>query len=449
MEMHIAVIGLGKIGQPLAALFASRGYHVTGVDINQTVVESLNAGRTTIVNEPGLAGMIAEAVAHGNLKSTIDTSSAVASADVVLIVVPMLITEQRRPEYRVIDAAFNAVGATLRPGTLVLLETTVPVGDTRQRFARLLEESGLRCGRDFSLAFSPERVQSGHIFLDLATYPKVVGGVDEESGDRAEQFYREALRAPVIRLSSTEAAEFCKLAESVYRDVNIGLVNELALAAEQSGVDITEVISAANSEPQSHLHAPGIGVGGHCMPVYPYFFLADGLPHEIVVAGRVANEQMPAHAVQLLEDCIGDLEGRTILILGLAYRPGVKEAMLSPASELSAILRQRGVRALVHDPLFSSEEIRALGLEPSHLYADDADAVILQTFHPEYRDLDLGRLCRCQVVLDGRNALAPERVRAAGMRYLGIGRSSNAGQRLDVRRSTGTNAGTLSAWSTE
>lgn len=422
MALHIAVIGLGKIGQPLAALFASRGYQVTGVDINQRVVESLNAGRTTIVNEPGLAETIGEAVAHGNLTATSDTSSAVASADIVLIVVPMLITEQRQPEYRLIDAAFNAVAAGLRPGSLVLLETTVPVGDTRQRFAKLLEGNGLRCGRDFSLAFSPERVQSGHIFRDLATYPKVVGGVDEESGCRAEQFYREALRAPVIRLSSTEAAEFCKLAESVYRDVNIGLVNELALSAERSGIDIIEVISAANSEPQSHLHAPGIGVGGHCMPVYPYFFLADGLPHEIVAAGRVANERMPAHAVQLLEGCFGDLEGRTILILGLAYRPGVKEAMLSPASELSALLKERGVRALVHDPLFSSEEIRALGLEPSPLYADDADALILQTFHPEYHDLDLRRLGRCRVVLDGRNALAPELVRAAGMRYVGIGR---------------------------
>jgi nucleotide sugar dehydrogenase len=420
--MRIAVVGLGKIGQPLAALYASRGHQVTGADINPAVVDCLNKGETTVVNEPGLAAMVAETVAAGRLRATRDTAEAVAGAEVVLVAVPMLIDEQRALDYRMMDAAFAAVAKGLRPGTLVLLETTVPVGDTRRRFGAQLERTGLHMGEDFCLAFSPERVQSGRIFRDLETYPKVVGGVDDESGRRAEAFYTEALRAPVIRLSSSEAAEFCKLAESVYRDVNIGLANELALSAERYGVDISEVIPAANSEPQSHIHLPGIGVGGHCMPVYPYFLLAGG-PHPVVAAGRAANEAMPAHAAELLDEQLKGLEGHTILILGLAYRAGVKEPMLSPATELARLLAARGARPLVHDPLFADSEIAALGLDPSPLVAPDAEALVLQTYHPEYRDLDLSRYPLCRLVLDGRNVLDPARVRAAGMCYLGIGRS--------------------------
>ncbi|MGI8551165.1 MAG: nucleotide sugar dehydrogenase, partial [Dehalococcoidia bacterium] len=303
--MKIVVVGLGKIGQPLAALYASRGHQVVGADVSARVVDELNAGHATVVNEPGLQEMLSEAVAHGTLRATTDTAAAVARADVVIVAVPMLINDQRRLDYRMIDAAFASIAAGVTQGSLVLLETTVPIGDTRNRFGRRLEASGLRMGEGFLLAFSPERVQSGRIFRDLATYPKIVGGIDKASGLRAEQFYREALGAPVIRLSSAEAAEFCKLAESVYRDVNIGLVNELALSAERHRIDITEVISAANSEPQSHLHAPGIGVGGHCMPVYPYFLLAEGDGYPVTAAARRVNEAMPAHAADVLADRLG------------------------------------------------------------------------------------------------------------------------------------------------
>lgn len=419
--MRIAVVGLGKIGQPLAALYASSGHDVTGADVDRAVVFALNEGRATVRNEPGLVEKVAESVAAGRLRATLDTAAAVAGAEVVLVAVPMVIDAERALDYRMLDAAFAAIAGGLQPGTLVLLETTVPVGDTRGRFGARLEACGLRMGRDFWLAFSPERVQSGRIFRDLATYPKVVGGVDEESGRRAEAFYCEALAAPVVSLSSAEAAEFCKLAESVYRDVNIGLANELALSAERHGLDIAEIIPAANSEPQSHLHAPGIGVGGHCIPVYPYFLLAGG-PHPIVAAGRAANEAMPAHAADLLAARLGRLDGCTVLILGLAYRAGVKEAMLSPATALASILWQRGARPLVNDPLFSDAEIRALGLEPAPVVVPEADALVIQTSHAEYRGLDLSRYPRCRVLLDGRNVLDPADVRAAGIGYAGIGR---------------------------
>jgi len=419
--MRIAVVGLGKIGQPLAALYASLGHQVLGADVNAAVVTAINSGRATVVNEPGLPEKLARSVAAGRLRATTDTADAVRQSEIVLIAVPMLVDADRALDYTMMDAAFGAVARGLQPGALVLLETTVPVGDTRSRFGAMLEGSGLVMGRDFSLAFSPERVQSGRVFRDLATYPKVVGGIDDESGRRAEDFYHELLGAPVLRLSSAEAAEFCKLAESVYRDVNIGLANELALSAERHGLNISEIIAAANSEPQSHLHAPGIGVGGHCIPVYPYFLLAQA-PHPIVAAGRAANEMMPAHAADLLAERLGELAGQTVLILGLAYRAGVKEPMLSPASALAAILRERGARPLVNDPLFTDEEIAALGLEPAPLIAPEADAIVLQTYHSEYHDLDFSRYPRCRVVLDGRNVLDPTRVRAAGMCYVGIGR---------------------------
>jgi nucleotide sugar dehydrogenase len=418
--MRIAVVGIGKIGQPLAALYASRGHQVIGADRNATVVEAIQAGRATVVNEPGLEGMVSDSVRSGRLSATVDTAEAVAASEVVVVAVPMLIDSRRTVDYGMIDSAFADVARGLQPQTLVLLETTVPVGDTRRIGARL-QQSGLQLGSGYWLAFSPERVQSGSIFRDLANYPKVVGGVDEEGGRRAEEFYREVLGVPVLRLSSSEAAEFCKLAESVYRDVNIGLANELAISAERFGVDICEVITAANSEPQSHLHQPGIGVGGHCMPVYPYFLLSAG-EHPVVAAGRAANEGMPAYALRQLRDKLGNLSGRTVLILGLAYRPGVKEAMLSPAAAMASLLEDAGAKALVHDPLFSDAEIRELGLLPSSITCPKAEALVLQTYHPEYRSLDLRSYPNCRLVLDGRNILDRAAVVAAGMEYVGIGR---------------------------
>jgi nucleotide sugar dehydrogenase len=418
----VAVVGLGKIGLPLAAWFAGKGADVIGCDTNPAVVEAVNAGRCHVIGEAGLEEAVAMAVKTKRLRATTDTASAVAESDVVLVLVRVALDAENRADFTYLDAATADIARGLRPGTLVILETTVPVGDTRNHLgARLSELSGLAPG-DYRLAYSPERVFSGTIFRDLSTYPKLVGGVDEASGEKAAAFYRGVLDVEVMLLRDAETAEFAKLAESVYRDVNIALANELALAAEGLGVSFAEGAAAANSQPHSHLLIPGVGVGGHCIPVYPYFLLQTGT-HELVAMGRRINDSMAGHAVDRLQDALdGSLEGRTVLVLGLAYRGGVKESMLSSALLLTDALRARGARVLMHDPMFAQDEIAAHGVEPSPLPPRDAvDAVVLQAMHPEYRDLDVASLKGCRVFLDGRGAFDRERVEAAGMRYVAIG----------------------------
>ena len=423
--LRIAVVGLGKIGLPLAAQYAEKGAIVVGCDVDAATVEAVNAGRCPVVGEPGLEEAVRAAHDGDRLTATTDTTAAVAASDVVVVIVPVGIDAMHRTDYRQLDAATAAIGPGLRPGRLVLLESTVPVGATRDRFARRLAEAAGLAPDAVRVAYSPERVSSGSVLRDLAAYPKLVGGLDHESGAAAAAFYGRVLDAEVITLADAETAEFTKLAESVYRDVNIALANELAQAAETLGVDYVAVSAAANSQPFSRLHAPGLGVGGHCIPVYPYF-LTEAAESRLVSLSREINDSMATYAAEKLDSALRAegrrLDGGSVLILGLAYRGGVKEATLSSTLLVAAALRERGARVLVHDPLFTATEIGALGLDATALPpAAPVDAVVLQAAHPEYMKLDLTRFEGLRVFLDGRGALERERVEAAGLRYVAIG----------------------------
>jgi UDP-N-acetyl-D-glucosamine dehydrogenase len=326
------VVALGKVGLPLAAVIARAGHEVVGCDIDPGVVEVVNAGRPPFPGEHGLAEALAAAVAAGRLRARADTTAAVAEgADLVVAVPPLAIDDSARPDWRALDAVVDAIGAGLErrdPPTTISIETTVPVGTTRNRIAPALEaRSGLRAERDFYCVFSPERVFSGRVLADLATYPKLVGGLSSEGEDRGAALYAEFLEAEVRRLGCAEAAELAKLAETTYRDVNIALANELARFADRVGVDVEQVIEAANSQPFSHIHRPGVAVGGHCIPVYPRFYLAGDPEARLPAVAREVNEAMPAYAVDLLERSLdGALEGAPVLILGVAYRGDVKES---------------------------------------------------------------------------------------------------------------------------
>jgi nucleotide sugar dehydrogenase len=428
-SLKVAVIGLGKIGLPLAAQFASKGAAVFGCDIDEVVVGAVNRGECPVSGEPGLAEAIAAASAQGRLRATTNSAVAVAESDVIVVIVPVSIDGANRPDFRHLDAAAAAAGPGLAEGKLVILESTVPVGTTRRRFARALADaSGLPLDA-FEVAYSPERVSSGRIFRDLATYPKVVGGLTVEGGARAADFYRQVLDADVTLLPDAETAEFTKLAESVYRDVNIALANELAQAAESLGVDYAVAAKAAYSQPYSHLHVPGVGVGGHCIPVYPYFLLETTSAQTLVSESRRINDAMAGYAVDRIEEALTStngeapgLRGKAVLILGIAYRDGVKEAAFSSTFLLARAIESRGGRVLVHDPLFSDDEVRALKLTPTSFPPPESvSAVILQAAHADYRDLDVALLPGCQVFLDGRGALDPARFEKAGIRYLRIG----------------------------
>ncbi|HEX8217675.1 MAG TPA: nucleotide sugar dehydrogenase [Chloroflexia bacterium] len=424
---RVAVVGLGKIGLPLAAQFASAGLNVIGCDISTEVVATVNAGHSHVKEEPGLEELVAEMVREGRLTATTDTPGAVSRCNVVVIIVPLMVDEERNIDYRAIDAATRSVGQGLQRDTLVIYETTLPVGTTRTRLGPMLAEgSGLHAGADFCLAFSPERVYSGRIFSDLHKYPKVVGGISPDCTSAAERFYEAALQgATVLPMRDADTAEFVKLVETTYRDVNIALANSFARFAAERDIPVLEAIAAANTQPFSRVHRPGIAVGGHCIPVYPYFLTNNSRDEgmSLVRRAREVNDSMVGWALDRLEESLGGLGGKRVLVLGLAYRENVKETAFSGAVRLLSQLRERGAVPLINDPHYSQEEL-ARYAEPVPL--DDLppfDALVLQAYHDDYRSLDWAQLYKrgCQVVLDGRNALDSQAVEQAGMRYIGIG----------------------------
>jgi len=427
----VTVVGLGKIGLPLAVQIAGKRFRVHGADSNPEVTRLVARGSVPFPGEPGLAERLQRAVEEGMLTATSDTTAAVAQSEVVIIVVPLITNAEGAPDYSAVDAATAAVAGGLQGGSLVVYETTLPVHTTRRRLGPALADgSGLSLGRDFMLCHSPERVSSGTVFADLRRYPKLVGGIDARSGKAAEAFYASVLdfdeRADLPRLNgvwdlgSAEAAELTKLAETTYRDVNIALANEFARFAATTGIDVYKVIEAANSQPYSHLHRPGVAVGGHCIPVYPRLYLAGDPDARLPSVAREVNEAVPARAVRQLADLAGGLSGLRVAVLGAAYRSGVKETAFSGVFPIVRELALLGAVPLVHDPLYSDSELRELGLEPYHL-GEPCDAVITHTDHREYSVLGPEDLPGARALMDGRGITDASRWTDIPRRVLGIG----------------------------
>lgn len=428
--MKIAVIAMGKIGLPLAVQFASRGHDVVGVDIVQATVDSINAGIEPFPGEAHLQEKLSELVPAGRLRATTDYADAVPGADAVVLVVPLFVDEETaEPDFGWMDVATRSLGEHLTAGTLVAYETTLPVGTTRTRWKPLLEQtSGLTEGTDFHLVFSPERVLTGRVFADLRKYPKLVGGLSDEGARRAVEFYEQVLEFDdrpdlprpngVWDLGSAEAAELAKLAETTYRDVNIGLANQFARFAATSGIDIYNVIEASNSQPYSHIHMPGIAVGGHCIPVYPRLYLFNDPDATVVRAAREANADMPEYTIGLLEGAHGDLSGQRVVVLGAAYRGGVKETAFSGVFGAVRALERRGATVLVHDPLYTDDELTRLGFTPYH-FGTPVDAAVVQADHAEYRELGPDDLPGIRTFVDGRRVSSAERWPGVAYRVIG------------------------------
>ncbi|MGQ4543516.1 nucleotide sugar dehydrogenase [Dermabacteraceae bacterium P13088] len=431
--MKTVVIGMGKIGLPLAVQFASRGHEVVGVDVNQETVATVNSGLEPFPGEAELAERLAELVPAGKLRATTDYAEAMRGANTVVVVVPLFVNDETwQPDFTWMDQATRSLAAYLEPGTLVSYETTLPVGTLRGRFVPLIEEiSGLKESSDFHAVFSPERVLTGRVFADLRKYPKLFGALSPEGARRAREFYESALtfdeRPDLARengvwdLGSPEAAELAKLAETTYRDVNIALANEFALFAQDNGIDVYQVIEASNSQPYSHIHLPGIAVGGHCIPVYPRLYLSCDEAADTVRTARQKNAAMPETLVKRAEAMLGELRGKKALILGASYRAGVKETAFSGVFPTAEALRARGAEVVVHDPFYSDEELAKLGFAAWH-EGEAADLAIVQTNHPEYATLTSAQVPGIQLLVDGRNVTRQENW--AGVDYTVLGRGA-------------------------
>lgn len=432
--MKVSVVGLGKIGLPLAVQYASRGMEVVGVDTNESLVTLVNKAIPPFPGEKGLEEGLKNAIEKGGLRGTTDYSEAIPHSNVIVVVVPLYTNEFGKPDFGWLDSATRSIATYLSRGTVIIYETTLPVGTTRDRWKPMLEElSGLEEGRDFHLVFSPERVLSGRIFEDLKKYPKLIGALNEKGAQLAKSFYESTLDFDnrldlqfsngVWDLGSPEAAEMAKLAETTYRDVNIALANQFASHAEQVGVDIYKVIEACNSQPFSHIHLPGIAVGGHCIPVYPNLYLEGDKDAEIVRVGRETNKRMPENAVKRIRSKLGHLIGRKCVIYGASYRSGVKETAFSGVFPLEKLLRKAGADVKVLDPLFSDQELKQIGLVP-HRLGDETDVLILQIETSDWSTLSPGNFPNLSLIYDGRGFVPHDAF--PGVPLLTIGKPDNS-----------------------
>ena len=413
--MKITVIGLGKLGLPLAVQFASKNNFVVGLDIDVNWINAINLGHTPIAEELDLDWKLKEVVSSGHLKATTDPKNAIADAEIIVVTVPLITNEGGEPDFSIIDSVTESIGNFINKGALVCYETTVPIGSTRNRFGKRIQHlSNLEIGEDIFIVFSPERVLTGRVFSDLRKYPKIVGGLTDSCTLKGIEFYQSVLDFDERNdlgtangawgMDNSEAAEFVKLAETTYRDVNIGLANQFAMHAQQFNLDIQNIINASNSQPYSHIHQPGISVGGHCIPVYPNLYLMSDNQASIVQEARSTNKKMPIYFVNLLLKKVNSLRGQKVLVLGISYRPKVKEVAFSGAYDLKEVLISLGALPYFQDPLYTEKEIFELGFDPGKL-SNETELIIIHTAHEEYASIEFTKFPRLRYILDGRGIL--------------------------------------------
>ena len=423
---RVCVFGLGYVGLPTAIVFAFKGFNVVGVDIDTNKVEAINSGRCYI-KEPGLEELLREVVSRGLLRATTDAVEAVGQCDTVIIAVPTPVREGVT-DLSYLRGAFEAIKKGLHRGMLIVIESTVPPGTTVNFAKPLLEESELRVEEDFYLAHVPERIAPGRAVHELLNEPRVVGGVGPRSTEKALEFYSRV--NPKLYPTDATTAEFVKLVENTYRDLNIAFANLLALMAEKLGVDVYEAIRLANTHPRVNIHMPGAGVGGPCLTKDPYMLTSlyrEFWGTQLIELARRINEYMPRHTVEIVEKALGEaglgVRGAKIAVLGAAYKGGVDDTRESPAKYVVRELLEKGARVVVYDP-YTSESFcaeRASSLEDA---VREADVVVIVTDHPEFRGLDLesiAKLVRHRVIVDGRRVIEPHQAVRYGFKYYGIG----------------------------
>ena len=423
------------MGLPLALVFAHAGAKVIGVDIDEEKVRLINKGINVLPEEPGVDELLSRVLNNGNFEATIDGMEALKHSDLTVVLVPTLVDENKVPRLEGVFSWARIFAETLKEKEdgIFIVESTVPPGTCEEIIKLIEKESGLRVGKDFGVAHAPERTMSGRVIKDITeSYPKIVGASDPETLEVVKGIYETINKRGVIAVSSLTAAEAVKVFEGIYRDVNIALANELAIYAEKLGIDVWEVIDAANSQPYCHIHRPGAGVGGHCIPVYPYFILNSehrfGVRFDLIRKARERNESMPYHVVDLvirgLNKVRKPVNGSSILIVGLAYRPGVRERRFSPSIEIIRSLKELGGEIYVYDPAYNCEELERMGYRCWR--GETVDAVVIVTEYYEILELLRRRehgLAYAQVVVDARGITTVRELRKAGYEVIKLGSS--------------------------
>lgn len=421
MKKKICILGLGYIGLPTAAMFATHGHPITGVDVNPEVVQALNQGKI-IIEEPYLDIMVQAAVTSGNLTASTEPTE----ADVFIIAVPTPMNQDKTANLTYVKEAAQSMLPYLRKGNIVVLESTSPPGTVEEVLVPILAESGLAIGEELLVAHSPERVLPGKILMELVQNNRIVGGINQQSCEAVRDLYRTFVKGEIF-LTDATTAEMCKLMENTFRDVNIALANELAKICEEMNINAWEVIQLANKHPRVNLHQPGPGVGGHCLAIDPWFII-EKQPQlaQMIILGRNINDSMPKHVLKRTKEIIRNIDGKKkVVVLGVTYKPDIDDMRESPLLQFVSLLEQEeDIEVVVIDPHVK---------ECPHLEKDiwkafnNSHLVIVGVHHRAFAHLDFNQMkavMKVPNILDTRNYWDEEELSQLGFHYYLLGKKN-------------------------
>lgn len=423
MEIHkqkICIIGLGYIGLPTAAMFASNGHKVVGVDINNKVIKALEKGEV-IIEEPYLKNIVGQEVASGNLLA----SKVPQEADAFIIAVPTPITKDKKADMDLVKKATESILPCLRKGNIVVLESTSPTGTIKNLIIPILKKKGLKIGEELYVGYCPERVLPGNILFELVDNNRIIGGVNRKSAEKIKELYQAFVKGEIY-FTDTTTAEMCKLVENTYRDVNIAFVNELSIICENIGANVWEVIKLCNKHPRINIHQPGPGVGGHCLAVDPWF-LVEKSPNlaRIIKLARETNDSMPQFIFNKIENLLKNIKGiKKVTILGITYKANIDDTRESPIINLISLLEKGDYKISVVDPYVKEFRYK---LEKVTDAAEGSDLLVLAVNHKDFEALDfeaLAKKMRNKIILDTRNYFNKNIVENKGFKYYLLGKAN-------------------------
>ena len=427
----ICIVGLGYVGLPTAIFFAENGFNVIGVARNEAKISKINNGICTI-GELNLDHRLLKVVKDKKLLATSDLKGGTEKSDIVISIVPTPVDEFKDPDLTPIISSGEEIAKGLDKGKLVVLESTVYPGVTEEILKPILERSNLKAGLDFGLAYCPERYNPGDEKHNIENVARVVGGITPEWAEITRRLYQIIIKEEVKVLKNIKTAEAAKVIENTQRDLNIALVNELAMIFERIGIDVLDVIEGASTKWNFNAYYPGCGVGGHCLPVDPYYLVKKakelGYHSQVIAAGRSVNDNMPLHMLNLIQDALNEqeksLKNSKIVILGFSYKENIGDARESPSVTLIKYLQFKEANVHVVDPYIRDTE--GYGVLETDLYnvLENADALVLMTAHEEFKFIDFKKakeLMNTFIVVDGRRIYNPDELRKIGFNYKGIG----------------------------
>jgi len=435
-NISVCIIGIGRIGLPTALSFANSGLSTIGVDINSKLVEMINSKIFPLKDEPGY-DVIFEKVTNEKFHASTKIQDIVPNSDVIVLSLPTPMDENNVPDYSALLSVGKQLGEFLNKYSLIIVESTVEPGFIENELINAIENSGkkLVAGKDFAIGVCPETANPGQIMIDFEKLPRLVGAIDDKTANTIMKIYKHVFTVDLIPMPNCKTANAVKLTTNVFRDLNIAFVNELAILFEKVGIDIMTVLEAAKSKYNFQVHYAGPGVGGPCLPVnsYQMINLAKNMGLDTlksVETGRIINESMPDHVIDLLRDAFDEggksLENSNVLVLGISYKPDVKDIQITPAQIIVEKLKKLQTNVLIFDPYFKSTNIFDIQTESNLINAlEKSDALILVTAHKEFHDLDpifLKSKMRTSIVIDSKCIIDQQASKNAGLVYRGLGR---------------------------